>query len=327
MPRADKSRERKIPPWLSGGRPSVFISHSHADKRLAWRLARDLHRKRISAWIDHENLRAGDPLIDALQRVLRAARTLVLLWSRPASKSRYVNAEWQAAYQLKKRIIPCPIDRTAVPPFLLSVIRCDFQESYRSGLRDLLAALGPRAAPRPRAAPAEGILPEPAGEIIEHLMSGQVRVMQALREGGPRPAKAVHQVLDSEMKEALARSAEDADILNLAGYHKKNAYMIKHWRAIQAQEARPDPLLSQAEAFFYRSLAIRPDNASALNGLGSVLLLRRDLDAAEFFVRRAIARANGHYDEAQQDLQTILLLKDEGRGLGRTRHLRKDKDG
>jgi hypothetical protein len=275
----------------------------------AWRLARDLQEERLNVWIDHENLRAGDPLIDALQRVLKAARTVVLLWSKPASKSRYVNAEWQAASQLKKRIIPCPIDRTAVPPFLLSVIRCDFQESYRNGLRDLLAALGPRAAARRPPAPAKKVAPEPAREVTRDQAVEQMRVLQALIERGPRPAGAHQRALDSAMKRALAQRGEDADVLNLAGYHKKNAYMIKHWQAVQALEARPDPLLGQAEALFHRSLAIRPDNPSALNGLGSILLLRRDLDAAEFFVRRAIARAGGHYEEAEQDLRTILWLK------------------
>jgi len=103
-------------------------------------------------------------------------------------------------------------------------------------------------------------------------------------------------------------------ILNLAGYHKKNAYMIKHWAAIQARRAPQDALLEEAEKFFYSALSIQPDDPSALNGLGSVLMLRRDLDAAEFFIRRALARSQVQhipYPAAKHDLQMVLRLKNE----------------
>jgi hypothetical protein len=50
-----------------------------------------------------------------------------------------------------------------------------------------------------------------------------------------------------------------------------------------------------------------------LNGVGSILSLERELDAAEFFVRRAIelAGGSGHYPEADDDLKNILHFKSE----------------
>jgi hypothetical protein len=53
---------------------------------------------------------------------------------------------------------------------------------------------------------------------------------------------------------------------------------------------------------------VRPDDPGALNGLGSILWLRGDLDAAEFFVQRALERAQEEglsYPYAEADLENI----------------------
>jgi Flp pilus assembly protein TadD len=67
-------------------------------------------------------------------------------------------------------------------------------------------------------------------------------------------------------------------------------------------------VLERAERRFYASLFVNPRDDSAVNGLGSVLFHRRDLDAAEFFVRRALqlARKRGvTYAAAAHDLELI----------------------
>ena len=101
-------------------------------------------------------------------------------------------------------------------------------------------------------------------------------------------------------------------ILNLAGYHRKNAYMLKHWAAIQAGRPPNNRLLARAERFFFEALFVDPKEYSALNGLGSILIFERDLDAAEFFIRRAIALAEQNevsYTAAQHDLAMIHAFK------------------
>jgi Flp pilus assembly protein TadD len=88
--------------------------------------------------------------------------------------------------------------------------------------------------------------------------------------------------------------------------------MIKHWAAIQHRETPQDVLLEESERFFYAALSIQPDEPSALNGLGSVLILRHDLDAAEFFIRRALAKTQAQglsYAAAEHDLQLVLRMK------------------
>jgi Flp pilus assembly protein TadD len=96
---------------------------------------------------------------------------------------------------------------------------------------------------------------------------------------------------------------------NLAGYHYKNAYMTKHWAALQAGRPPTDRLTEKAERFFFEALFVTPNDFTALNGLGSLLFLQRDLESAEFFIRRAIALAKkdgSDYSAAKQDLAMIL---------------------
>ena len=52
----------------------------------------------------------------------------------------------------------------------------------------------------------------------------------------------------------------------------------------------------------------------ALNGLGSILVYERDLNAAEFFIRRAIHYAEkdgADYAEAKHDLALVLRYKNK----------------
>ena len=68
-------------------------------------------------------------------------------------------------------------------------------------------------------------------------------------------------------------------------------------------------MLARAERRFFETLSIDPTDPSGLNGLGSVLILERELDAAEFFVTTAIAAAKAKgmasYPPAEDDLRLI----------------------
>ena len=112
---------------------------------------------------------------------------------------------------------------------------------------------------------------------------------------------------------------DDAYLLSTAGYQKKNAYLIKYWPQIQARQSPQDPLLAEAEDYFWKALQVRPDDPAALNGLGSILWLRDDLDAAEFFVQRALERAQEEgitYSYAEEDLKNIPEAASMGLGCG-----------
>ena len=287
----------------------AFISHASEDKPIARRLARDLTKAQLRVWIDHANIRVGDPLADSIQEAIENTTVLVLLWSVSAAESRYVKFEWQAAVHLSKPVIPCRLDHTELPVFLRTILFCDFQGSYAQGRRKLLEALG-GVLPSPQPQPQKQQAPLP--QRIAYLARQQDEVLDQLARYGSVRAAVVQAQLDREMEQALHTAGDDPMILNLAGYHKKNAYMIKHWAAIQNYETPQDGLLEESERFFYAALSIQPDDLSALNGLGSVLILRHDLDAAEFFIRRTLAKTQAQglsYAAAEHDLQLVLRLK------------------
>jgi hypothetical protein len=197
------------------------------------------------------------------------------------------------------------LSATPLPLFLDSTVYLDLRhdeaakiERLRRRLRDApnaANALLPRKASRSRE----------CNEVIRLLNQEQQEMLN------PIPSDEAGQWqhrLDGAMQRALALWPFDAMILNLAGYHHKNAYLLKHWDAIQAGRSPKDPLLEQAERFFFDALFVDPNDYNALNGLGSVLILERELEAAEFFVRRSLglaAQAGLDYEDAKHDLALI----------------------
>jgi tetratricopeptide (TPR) repeat protein len=287
----------------------VFVSYAHEDTKVADRIEEALIRNKIAVWIDEAKLRAGQPLILDIQEAIKKTVNFVLLWSRNASKSRWVNAEWNAAWHLEKNIIPCTLDKEPVPPFLLNVVWCSFNVAYQKGLKDLLTALKVKREPQRLVRRVQS-----GFSLYADIYNGQDRILSALDAGDLKTARVEQRDLNDKVDKSLEKHADNADLLNLAAYHKKNAFQIRHWNELQSRRYPKDKLLEEAEILFYRSLAIEPDNPGAVNGLGSVLALRGDFDAAEFFVRRAIDLAKKQgigYGYAKEDLATIQRLKKE----------------
>jgi tetratricopeptide (TPR) repeat protein len=186
------------------------------------------------------------------------------------------------------------------------MIFCDLRNSYAKGFRQLTAALGGNgSAPSPKAK-AQRTRPAPNKQrTIERLYNGQKELLAALAAGDVAQARRLQAKLDPVMNDALRRWRSDDVILNLGGYHLKNAYQLKYW---DRPRLPTDAMLGKAEQLFHGALGIDPDDPSAKNGLGNIYWLRKNLDAAEFFVKHAIekARKKGlRYPEAEQDLKGI----------------------
>jgi TIR domain len=163
-------------------------------------------------------LHGGDPLIDDLQAAITESTHFLLLWSKPASESRYVKAEWQAAYDLEKVIISCLLDKTPLPLFLRRLKFCDMRGSYLRGWREIIGALqGESPRPKPKLQAKE---PEKQA-VIDALYRGQQTVLEILETGDLARAKREQEKLEPVMNDALRRWRSDDVILNLGGYQLK----------------------------------------------------------------------------------------------------------
>jgi TIR domain-containing protein len=293
----------------------AFVSHSSANRTIATEVESGLQARGLRIWLDEADIHLGSLLRQELQTSIRRCHVLLLLWSKPASASRWINAEWLIAFHLGKFILPCTLDEEPLPQCLESTVFLNIKELQQSDIERLARAI--------KEAPSS---PNRIGSVMRSQESALTQAIDAIRDGqqtltdhlGRRDvakASEVQSLLDDVMEHATNQWPFDPMIVNLSGYHLKNAYMVKHWAAIQAGRGPRDELLGQAERRFFESLWIDPTDPSALNGLGSILMLERELDASEFFIRAAIAAAKkrgmASYEPAEQDLETVLYYKNQ----------------
>ena len=297
-------------PTSSGTGPvrHVFISHSSQQVELAARIETLLEKAGLDVWLDRSEIRLGALLRSELQTSIESSRVLLLLWSNAAARSRWVAAELLTAHHLDRFVLAGVCDPAKPPLFLQSTIYLDLRRPEIEWAPRLVRAV--REAPS-HANALPPVMRAPAPELdstVRSIAAMQASVLDRLGARDLAGARAEQHALDPVVAEARKRWKFERDVLNLAGYHAKNAYLLKHWDAVQAGVAPPDRLLERAERFFFDALFVEPSDAAALNGLGSILILERELDAAEFFVRRAIALAEKsgfEYPDARHDLELI----------------------
>jgi hypothetical protein len=276
-------------------------------------MERALEDRGLDVWLDDSEIRLGVLLAPELQQSIRDADVFVLLWSAAAASSRWVASEWLMALLQRRPILPCVLDGTPLPQALehlvfLNVPAAGDQAPDRlaRGIRDSVGSTT-RLAPVMRAEPAE------LHQAIGSIAGGQQAMLQQLTQRHLDEARQLQQLVGAVLEHARSVWPLDPMLINLDGYQLKNEFMLDHWDAIQSGRAPRDPLLERAEGRFVETLSIDPTDPSALNGLGSILIFRRDLAAAEFFVRAAIdaARERGmdRYEPAEQDLELVLRFR------------------
>jgi len=286
----------------------AFISHASQQSTIAKRLVRALEADSQSAWIDARNVGVGKLLRPELHDAISTSRLFVLLWSKAASRSRWVMAELFVAFHLKKFIVPCVLDNTPLPQFLGNAVYLDRRRPGTRLSRDVAGAV--RAAPRGPTKVAPVILGR-TNEIesrCEQIGAGQYRIMAAVTENFPAAEKD-NDALTRQLQELSRRAPADPLVVTLKAYQDKNTYLLKYWHPIQACKAPKDRLLARAERQFFDVLCVNPSDFNAINGLGTILFFERELQAAAFFQRRAVAIAKKRgldYTAAKLDLENTL---------------------
>jgi hypothetical protein len=291
---------------------TVFISHSSATAAAAARIELAFKAAGFDAWLDNSDLGLGVQLRPELHDSIRHSRAMVLVWSEAASRSRWVSAEILTAFHMDRYILPCVTDDTPLPQFFGHPVYLDLRTATDEGLQRLVQAA--ERAPE-SANPLLPLVASPSPELVracDRLVRGQERVNDALDKRQLAAAARVQHTLDPHMADAEERWPSDLTILNLGGYHRKNAYMVDHWEAIQAGRPPKDPRLLEAERRFFEAALVHPTDLSAINGLASVLIFELELDIAAFFNDRALALAQKTgmpYEAAEQDRAMIAWMR------------------
>ena len=291
----------------------AFISHSSRDAAVAQPLERALEAMGLAVWLDDSEIRVGALLRAELQAAIADCTALVLLWSADAARSRWVASEWLTAVHSDRPVLAYALDETPLPQCLAATVFLDARRDGDAFAERIARAIRASEGMRPALPPVMRHASAELNDAITTIIAGQAAMTDQLAREDLAAAAELQAGLDEVMNHARQVWPLDPMMVNLDGYHHKNAYLVRHWDAIQAGRAPADPLLAHAEQRFFETLSIDPYDPSALNGLGSVLINERELDAAEFFILAAIeaARRRGmdSYPAAEDDLALVRRFK------------------
>jgi TIR domain len=197
----------------------AFISHSSKNHSLATKVESTLAAAGLDVWLDTSDIHLGALLRNELQASIDRCRIMILLWSRPASQSRWINAEWLTAFHLDKFILPCTLDDTPLPQCLQPTVFLPLRRASKTTLDRLARAV--REAPRSRNE-TPPLMRSQSAELqraITAIVEGQQAIGDHLNKRQVANAAEVQALLDDVMTHARATWPLDPVIVNLDGYH------------------------------------------------------------------------------------------------------------
>ena len=289
----------------------AFISHSGKNTAQAETIEAGLGAKRV--WLDRSEIRLGALLGRELLANIRASRGLVLVWSKHAAQSPWVQSEWIAAANLGKPIVPVRLDKTPLPQSLGNTL---WRQGGGASLEGFVAELartirgglsrGPSISPSMR-------LPNPRLEAeVTRLALAQRTMFDDFYGGSQAKARRRQRRLETQTTALVKKYPRDPRAAALWAYNEKNSVILEHDDDIMAGIRVDDARLEEARWRFLHGLWLDPLDPEALNGLGTIAWFAHDLDTAEFFVRAALRRLPD-YADAKHDLNLILDLKRRSR--------------
>jgi hypothetical protein len=284
----------------------AFISHAGKDGAKAETIEAALGAKRV--WLDRSEIRLGALLGRELLSNLRASKALVLVWSKRAAQSPWVQSEWIAAANLGKPIVPICLDKTELPQALTNALWGKGGTSFKSTVAQLARTLRGGLAPGPSISPSMRLPHQKLEAEVTRLALDQKAMFDDFYGGSPGKARRLQRRLETQTKALIKKHPRDPRAAALWAYNEKNSVILEHDADIMAGIKVDDARLEEARWRFLHGLWLDPLDAEALNGLGTIAWFGHDLDTAEFFVRAALRRLPD-YEDAKHDLALILDLK------------------
>ena len=151
----------------------VFISYSRGDASAARRMAEAFEAQGLSVWWD-DALRSGEAFDEAIEKALKEAKAVVVLWSKTSVVSRWVRAEATLADR-NRTLVPVMIEACDRPIIFELTQTADLtrwqgepaDKTWLAVLADVQRLVGKQAAPRApkaraKATAAKKAAPEPA---------------------------------------------------------------------------------------------------------------------------------------------------------------------
>lgn len=91
----------------------IFISYSNEDREIAQRLVRGLENQGWTVWWDHR-IESGAEWDKSIEKALREAKCVIVLWSKSSTDSRWVRAEARDALK-RNTLIPVMLEPDTAP--------------------------------------------------------------------------------------------------------------------------------------------------------------------------------------------------------------------
>lgn len=118
-------------------KPRVFISYSHQDLEFVTKLKNDLEEIGVVPLIDRLELRVGDNIKQAVDRMIDKCDYVIYVSSEFTMDSSWSNKEIEQAVKRGKRILPVVLENGSLPEVLNGVYYADFTETYEHGISAL----------------------------------------------------------------------------------------------------------------------------------------------------------------------------------------------
>ena len=125
----------------------AFLSHSSFDKAFIRQLSADLTKAGVMVWLDEQRILVGDSITEKIGQGLAESDYFLVALSDQSVKSEWVKKELNQALiqeveRRKVHILPLKLSDCEIPALIKDKKYADFTNSYKEGLREVLAALG-----------------------------------------------------------------------------------------------------------------------------------------------------------------------------------------
>lgn len=126
--------------------PKVFISYTHVNVEIAEKLATDLRKNGVDAWLDKWKIKLGDSIIKKIFEEGQAnCDAFIILLSKASVASSWVQHELDTAMVNRieglTRVIPVVVENCNIPVSLKALRWLNITTNYENGLREVIKAI------------------------------------------------------------------------------------------------------------------------------------------------------------------------------------------